>query len=229
MNLCLATSLGSIKYQKAYTLQRKLHSKIASGEREDTLLLVEHPHVFTIGRRGLETDVLASDNWITNMGIEIHQTDRGGEVTYHGPGQLVGYPIINIRRLGIGPLQYVDSLKQVLSDTLTDFNIDSEDVGRPTGIWVGDAKLAAIGIRVSKGTTTHGFALNINVDLSYFSHIVPCGIPGSKVTSMEEILGKPVALKTVLHKVAWHFGQVFELDIHWIGPENLKIPKLQSP
>ena len=192
MDRCAAVSLGVIDYQEAYSLQTELHSRVASGDQDDTLLLAEHPHIYTLGRRGRESDILASSDRLTELGVEVHHIDRGGEVTYHGPGQLVGYPIVDIRRWGGGPLTYVRALEQVLSATLADFGIGTEKADRPTGVWAGDAKVAAIGVKVGRGTTTHGFALNVGTDLSYFDHIVPCGIPDAQVTSMEKLLGEPV-------------------------------------
>ncbi len=221
MARCAAVSLGLVDYQEAYSLQRETHSRVASGELDDTLFLAEHPHVYTLGRRGRESDILASSDRLKELGAEVHHIDRGGEVTYHGPGQLVGYPIVDIRRWGGGPLQYVRSLEQVLSATLADFDIRAEKADRPTGVWVGDAKVAAIGVKVGRGTTTHGFALNVVPDLSYFDHIVPCGMPDAQVTSMERLLGEPVDVGTVMPKIAWHFGQVFGVEVYWTELEDL--------
>ena len=154
-------------------MQLRLHEEVAEGRKPDTLLLVEHPNVYTLGRRGQLSDILIDEDELERLGIEVHYTDRGGEVTYHGPGQLVGYPILNLRRWGGGPLKYVRSLEQVLTETLSDFGVRAESEGHPTGVWVEDRKIAAIGVKVSRRTTTHGFALNVCPDLSYFDHIVP--------------------------------------------------------
>ena len=190
MNTCLVVSLGMLDYQAAYDLQRRLHAQVVAGELPDLLLLLEHPHVYTLGRRGQQSHILASDEALTQLGVETHFTDRGGETTYHGPGQLVGYPIVNLRRWGGGVRKYVETLEQVLIGTLSEFGITAHSEGKPTGVWVGDAKIAAIGVRVSRSVTMHGFALNVCPDLSFFDHIVPCGMPGARVTSMAQELGQ---------------------------------------
>jgi len=173
-------------YSDAWDLQRQIHGKVAAGDMPNALLLVEHPHVYTLGRRGSHSDILVPPTELDRMGIEVHEIDRGGEVTYHGPGQLVGYPIVNLRSSKIGPLQYVRGLEQTIVGCLDEFGIEAASENKSTGVWVGDAKIAAIGVRVSRGVTTHGFALNVGPDLSYFEHIVPCGTPDAKVTSMVE-------------------------------------------
>ena len=192
MSTCLAIPLGLLDYQAAYDLQRRLHAQVVAGELPDLLLLLEHPHVYTLGRRGQQSHILASDEALTQLGVETHFTDRGGETTYHGPGQLVGYPIVNLRRWGGGVRKYVETLEQVLIGTLSEFGITAHSEGKPTGVWVEDAKIAAIGVRVSRSVTMHGFALNVCPDLSFFDHIVPCGMPGARVTSMAQELGQEV-------------------------------------
>ena len=183
---CLVADLGLIDYSSAVALQRDLHQRVVTGELPALLLLLQHPHVYTLGRRGTETDILASPDTIHELGAEVYHTDRGGEVTYHGPGQLVGYPILDLRAAGLGPLAYVRALERVIISTLAELGIHATSEGRPTGVWVDDAKIAAIGVRVSRGVTMHGFALNVNPDLTYFNHIVPCGMPNASVTSVAE-------------------------------------------
>ena len=183
--------LGSVSYSQALELQQHLHAEVAAGDRPDTLILLEHPHVYTLGRRGIVDDILASDDELKRLGIEVHHTDRGGEVTYHGPGQLVGYPIINLRRWGGGPLKYVRSLESTIIAALSEFDIQSQSEGHPTGVWVEDRKIAAIGVKVGRRVTTHGFAINVSADLSYFNRIVPCGMPGIQITSMSRELRRP--------------------------------------
>ena len=141
--------LGLVSYSEALDLQQRLHAEVAAGDRPDTLILLEHPHIYTLGRRGSMDDILASDDELKRLGIEVHHTDRGGEVTYHGPGQLVGYPIINLRRWGGGPLKYVRSLESTIIAALSEFDIQSQSEGHPTGVWVEDRKIAAIGVKVS--------------------------------------------------------------------------------
>ena len=196
-----------------WDMQKSLHQKVADGELPNLLLLLEHPHVYTLGKRGDSSDILASPEKLKELGVEVHRIDRGGEVTYHGPGQLVGYPIVNLRRWGGGPLKYVQTLEAVIISTLAEFGVRAESEDRPTGVWAGDAKIAAIGVKVSRGVTMHGFALNVNPDLSYFDHIVPCGIPGSRVTSMDDERPSSATVSDVMPVVARHFGDLFGLKI----------------
>ena len=181
---CVVVEAGSVAYDAAIGLQKRLHEKVASGGLPGALLLLEHPHVFTLGRRGRTDDILVDEEQLAALGAAVRHTDRGGEVTYHGPGQLVGYPIVDLRGLAVTPLDYVRRLERVLIATLADFGIRGESDDRPTGVWVGKAKIAAIGVRISRGATTHGFALNVDPDLAYFDRIVPCGMPDVPVTSM---------------------------------------------
>ena len=183
---CLVTDIGSIDYPDALELQRDLHDKVANDELPAVLLLLQHPHVYTLGRRGNETDILVSTDALRQLDADVYHTDRGGEATYHGPGQLVGYPILNLRAAGLGPLAYVRALEGIIISTLAELGIDATADDKPTGVWVNDAKIAAIGVRVSRGVTMHGFALNVNPNLSFFNHIVPCGMPDAKVTSIAE-------------------------------------------
>ena len=210
-NQAVAVSLGLVPYRDAWDIQLRLRAEVADGRRPDTLLLVEHPHVYTLGRRGQERDILAGAAELARLEIEVHHTDRGGEVTYHGPGQLVGYPILNLRRWGGGPLKYVRALERVLIETLAEFGVIAESEGRPTGVWVEDRKIAAIGVKVSRRVTTHGFALNVCPDLSYFDHIVPCGMPEGRVTSLSLELGREVGVGEVAPVLVERFGAALGL------------------
>ena len=223
MNTCLVVSLGMLDYQAAYDLQRRLHALVVANELPDLLLLLEHPHVYTLGRRGQQSHILAPDDMLTQLGVETHFTDRGGETTYHGPGQLVGYPIVNLRRWGGGVRKYVETLEQVLIGTLSEFGITAHSEGKPTGVWVEDAKIAAIGVRVSRSVTMHGFALNVSPDLSFFDHIVPCGMPGARVTSMAQELGQEIAVSDVIPAISQAFGCNFGIDIEWSNLDALAI------
>ena len=187
MQDCLVVEVGSIDYPAALALQRDLHHMVANDELPAVLLLLQHPHIYTLGRRGRDADILVSTADLKRLDADVYRTDRGGEVTYHGPGQLVGYPILNLRAAGLGPLAYVRALERIIISTLAEFGIDSTAEDKPTGVWVDDAKIAAIGVRVSRGVTMHGFALNVMPDLSYFNHIVPCGIPNANVTSIVDL------------------------------------------
>ena len=212
MSDCFVADLGLIDYSSAVTLQRDLHQRVVNGELPALLLLLQHPHVYTLGRRGAESDILVSNDALTELGAEVYYTDRGGEATYHGPGQLVGYPILDLRAAGLGPLAYVRALERVIVSTLADLGIHATSEDRPTGVWVDDAKIAAIGVRVSRGVTMHGFALNVNPDLSYFNHIVPCGMPGASVTSIAE-QGVASDINDVIGDLANHFAHHLDLSI----------------
>ena len=207
-------------YLPAWELQKSLREEVARGSIPDLILLLEHPHVYTLGRRGKTTDVLASPQSLRRLGAEVHEVDRGGEVTYHGPGQLVGYPIIDLRRWG-GPLKYVRALEACLMATLADLGVSAHSDGRPTGVWAGDAKIAAIGVKVSRGVTTHGFALNVNPDLSYFDHIVPCGMPDARVSSMTSVLSEDVQVEDVIPVLVRQFGETFGRRIEWSTLDQL--------
>ena len=224
MDRCIAVSLGQMAYAPAWDMQKSLHQKVADGALPNLLLLLEHPHVYTLGKRGDASDILASPEKLKELGVEVHRIDRGGEVTYHGPGQLVGYPIVNLRRRGGGPLKYVQTLESVIIATLAEFGVQAESEDRPTGVWAGDAKIAAIGVKVSRGVTMHGFALNVSPDLSYFDHIVPCGMPEGRVTSMASELSEAVDVQQVMPVLAQHFGQSFGWAMEWSTAEELGLP-----
>lgn len=215
MNTCRVLPLEVMDYRAAYELQRRLHAQVVAGELPDLLLLLQHPHVYTLGRRGKQSDVLASSDMLKCLNAETHIADRGGETTYHGPGQLVGYPIVNLRRWGGGVRDYVETLERTLVVALSEYGIHAHTEGKPTGVWVDDAKIAAIGVRVSRHVTMHGFALNVSPDLSYFDHIVPCGMPGAQVTSMARELRREVDVSDVLPVLARAFGRKFGLVIEW--------------
>ena len=206
---CSVAWLGLLPYQEAWDLQRGLARARAEGRVGDTLLLLEHPHVYTIGRRGQDADVSLDSEGLRCLGVTLFQVDRGGQVTYHGPGQLVGYPIIGLRDWGGGPLAYVRALERVLIDTLADFGIPAQRSEGFTGVWVNRAKIAAIGVKISAGVTLHGFALNVDPDLSYYRYIVPCGIPDCQVTSMARYLGRTVPMDEVRDATARHFRREF--------------------
>jgi lipoate-protein ligase B len=221
----MVVRMGRVDYVQAWELQRRIHEHVAEGLLSNVLLMVEHPHVYTLGRRGKLNDVLASAAQLEVLGAEVHHTDRGGEVTYHGPGQLVGYPIVDVRAWGGGPLRYVRTLEDALVATLADFGIRAERGERPTGVWVGDAKVAAIGVKISRGVTTHGFALNVDPDLSYFDHIVPCGIPGAQVASMSSLMSEAISVEQVAPVLAQHFGAAFGWAVQLATEEELGLPR----
>ena len=209
---CTLLRPGLVDYQHAWDWQRALAQEARDGA-DPALILLEHPPVYTLGARGKDANVLLSTAALHARGADVVRSDRGGDVTFHGPGQIVGYPMLDLRRFGQGPVWYVRSLEAMLIDVLTGFGITAErSAGRP-GVWAGSEKIAAIGVRVSGGVTTHGFALNVNTDLAYFAHIVPCGIPNAGVTSMQRLAGRSFDLSVVEDVVVASFGRRFNLDL----------------
>lgn len=221
MTKCETRYLGLTPYGEAHGLQRQLVEKRKADEIPDTFLLLEHPHVITLGRAADRANILADETTRSQFGVELHETGRGGDVTYHGPGQLVGYPIIKLMPGRQDIRRYVRDLQEVLIRTAADFGVTAEPRGGEfVGVWVGNEKLAAIGIRISRWVTMHGFALNVTTDLNYFQLIVPCGIKpdgpdgGYGVTSLQQLTGKQFALQEVAERVKHHFGEVFNRSIH---------------
>jgi lipoyl(octanoyl) transferase len=193
-------------YEEAWSLQNRLANARRAGLAPDTLILLEHPHTYTIGRSGTRDHVYLTEDELVARGITCLDVDRGGDVTYHGPGQLVGYPIVDLGpRPDVG--LYLRNLESCLIDVLADYGIQAERVKSYTGVWIGDRKIAAIGVKVSQGVTTHGFALNVATDLSLFTHILPCGIPDKGVTSMAVELGRAPAMTEVEEAVIAHFSE----------------------
>lgn len=212
MKGCYILKLGLVDYLKAWDAQRRLAQARRQGHITDGLLLLEHPHTYTVGRSGQSGHVLIDEQAMASLGAALYWVDRGGDVTYHGPGQLVGYPILHLPGLGLDVHGYLRALEDVLMETLADFGVVSFRVAGRTGVWVGDAKIAAIGVRIAAGVTSHGFALNVNPDLSYFRHIVPCGLAGAGVTSMQQALGRPLTVAEVMPRVIAHFLGRFGLE-----------------
>jgi len=204
---CVVTDLGRMPYGAAFDLQRKLVDQRKRGEISDQLLFVEHPHVVTMGRNARETNVLASPEILERAGIGLHQTDRGGDVTYHGPGQVVGYPIVDLRDWKKDVRAYVRAIEQTIVETLAAFGVSSWPDDKEIGVWTDAGKIAAIGVHISRWVTSHGFALNVDTDLNYFRYIVPCGLT-KPVTSMRA-LGCPAARTEVIHALERSFGRVF--------------------
>ena len=211
MRKCCLRELGRTDYGTALELQRQLIAERQQGLIPDQLLLLEHPHVITLGRNGKAGNVLASDEVLSRAGIAFYPTDRGGDVTYHGPGQLVGYPIVDLREWQRDVGAYVRGVEQAIIDTLADYGISAGRIPKLTGVWVDDCKIAAIGVHISRWVTSHGFALNVSTDLSYFQYIVPCGLT-KPVTSMA-VLGVRASLEEVGQTLAAHFGRVFDCEM----------------
>jgi lipoyl(octanoyl) transferase len=199
--------LGRVAYSRALELQKVLEGEVIARRERDHLLLLEHPHTFTIGRRAKETGVLATAEILKNIGVEVHETNRGGKVTYHGLGQIVGYPIVNLSPDREDVHKYVRDLEEVLIRTMADFGIEAFRIEDLTGVHTTDGKVAAIGVHIKRWVTTHGFALNVNTDLSYYNWIIAC--EGEPVTSMDKLLGREVAMAEVEDRLIANFADVF--------------------
>ena len=203
--------LGRIDYESGLALQKETAAAIKEGTQPDTLLLLEHPHTLTIGRRGTNSSILFSEDELSTRGVKVFETNRGGKVTYHGLGQLVGYPVINLSPDREDVHRYVRDIEEVLLRAMADFGIDAFRIKGLTGVHTSRGKVAAIGVHIARWITTHGFALNVNTDLGYFDLIIAC--EGEPVTSMQQLLGNHVDMNTVEDSVARHFAEVFDMDL----------------
>lgn len=224
--ICTVYRLGRLPYREAWAIQQELARQRKAREipnrGSDALLLLEHDPVITLGRNAKREHLVSTAEVLEDEGIEVVETDRGGDITYHGPGQLVGYPILDLSLIRKDVVWYVRALEEVLIRTAADFGIEAQRIQELTGVWVNGAKLAAIGVHISRWVTSHGFALNLNTDLSNFRHIVPCGITGCAVTSFRELLGGPVDRSSVEERVIQHIGDLFELETRPGQPENVR-------
>lgn len=216
--------LGLVPYATAVQLQRTLMDLRKAGRVENTLLLLEHPPVITLGRNAKLSNVIAPPEFLAQKGVELFDIDRGGDVTFHGPGQLVAYPIFDLRSFDprIGAVEFVRRLEEVLIRTCGDFGVGAQRIKGLTGVWTyalrnkPEAKIAAIGVHISRSVTTHGFALNVSTDLDFFSLIVPCGITGKPVTSMQKELQKTLTMEEVATAASRNFGRVFQSQMLWL-------------
>ena len=231
MKELLVVHLGIVEYGAAWELQRRMAAARKAGAIPDVLLLSEHPHVITIGRSGNISNLRASDRVLRQMGVSFYETNRGGDITYHGPGQLVGYPILNLAEIRRDVAWYIRSLEEAMIRATAEFDLAAKRVPGRTGIWVNvravagqevkevekakevkdEEKLAAIGVHLSRWVTTHGFAYNVSTDLRYFDLIVPCGIADKRATSLEKLLGRRVEMEEVAPRVAAHLGEILGL------------------
>lgn len=206
-------NLGKCEYDKALEIQYKILEKRQNDEIADTLILVEHPPVITIGRNGKESNIIASEEYLKSQGISVFETNRGGDVTYHGPGQIVGYPIVKLNDLGIGVRDFVRGLEEIFIQLLKDkYGIEAGRDTENTGVWVGNEKITAIGLAVKRGVTMHGFAFNVNTILQHFMLIVPCGIVGKGVASIEKLTGGKADFEEMNKEVLQYFCKVFNYD-----------------
>jgi lipoate-protein ligase B len=213
--------LGLIEYQKAWDLQRQLWSKRAEEKLPDLLLIQEHPHVITLGRRGNRTHLKVPPEILETMKVPLFHVERGGDITYHGPGQVVVYPILDLKDYGYRLIGYVDQLEEVILHVLRDFGIEGEKDPRNRGVWAKGSKIASIGVTIKRWVSFHGFALNYETDLKYFDLMDPCGLVGEKMTSMAKILGRKVSHKEVAGRIIFHFKEVFKKDWEETDLESL--------
>ena len=237
MTTCLTIDLGLIGYADAYALQKRIIAARKADGIEDVLLLCQHPHVITQGRNGKREHLLAGENVLRQKGVEFHETSRGGDITYHGPGQIVGYPILNLAAIRRDVVWYVRMLEEVMIRASGDFGVRATREAGKTGVWVAATgtdspqssqsgteaaeKLGAIGVHISRWVTSHGFAYNVSTDLRYFELIVPCGIADRKATSLEKLLGLSVDYREVAPGLMQHFAQVFGLDMRAASVDEL--------
>jgi len=227
MKMISILHLETIDYATGVGLQQRLVELRKEGKVGDVVLLLEHTPVITLGRNAKAGNILASPQVLAQRGVEVSECDRGGDVTFHGPGQMVAYPIFDLRgftahdgkRMTLGVIEYVHRLEEVLIRTCADYRIFTKRISGLTGVCTEqspEAKIAALGVHISRAVTSHGVALNVNTDLNYFNLIIPCGIESKPVTSMEKELGKKVALQEVANSISRHFGQVFECQVLWL-------------
>jgi len=217
---------GLIRYGEACELQRRLVGARKAGVVPDMLLFCEHPHVITLGRNGKRENLLAGNRLLAQMNVAFHPTDRGGDITYHGPGQVVGYPILDLAEHRRDVRWYVEQLEETMIRASADFGSEARRVEGRHGIWVesaaGEEKLGAIGVHLSRWVTSHGFAYNVSSDLRYFDLIVPCGISGRRATSLERLLGRSVDAREVRDRLALHFGEIFTREMIPVGADELE-------
>jgi lipoyl(octanoyl) transferase len=226
--ICRVEQLGTVDYAEGLRLQAERIAPRKAGEIPDTLLLLEHPHVYTLGRNAKRENLLISEDRLAQLGAQLFATDRGGDITYHGPGQLVGYPIFDLTQHRRDIAWFMRSLEEVFIGVARDFGIAASRLAGAPGVWVGDDKLVAMGVHISRWVTSHGFAFNVNTDLRYFEWIVPCGLRDKGVTSLGKLLGRQVDMNTVIDRVVQHFGQVFGMKMKveetMVGSARVRCP-----
>lgn len=213
--------LGLIDYEKAWDLQRKTFDLRRNKDIQDTLYLLEHPHTYTLGKVADRKNLISSEKYLLEKGISVYDIDRGGDITYHGPGQIVGYPILDLAEWKQDTHLYLRGIEEVIIRTCRDYGLETKRIEKLTGVWIEDRKIAAIGIKVSRWITMHGFAFNVNTDLSLFNGIIPCGITDKSVTSLSKELGRPLDMHEVKEKIVNNFKVVFDYEVIRTGQENL--------
>ena len=204
--------LGLVDYERAWDLQHQLWSKRAEEKLPDLLLILEHSHVITLGRRGNRSHLIASPEVFEEMKIPLFHVERGGDVTYHGPGQIVVYPILDLKEYGYRLIRYIGQLEEVILRVLKDFGIEGRRDPLNRGVWVNGEKIASVGVAIKRWVSFHGFSLNYETNLKYFDLINPCGLEGKKMTSMAKILGIEISREQLVERIGFHFKQIFERD-----------------
>lgn len=220
---CTFYELGLIEYKEAYDLQKRIWAEKAAGKEDDALLLLEHTPTLTLGKSGKLENLLVEKDELTRKKVSLYFTDRGGDITYHGPGQLVSYPIVDLRKRGKDIHRYVNDLQEAIVGTLADFSIVGEKDQKHVGVWVGKDKICAIGVAVHKWITMHGLALNVDPDLNLFSMITPCGIVGRGVTSMARLRKSAPSMEEVMNRFVAHFSRVFSLTMEHGSIDQLRV------
>ncbi len=210
--ICYTSWLGRTDYQSAYILQKRIWSEKLDGHPEDVMILLEHPPTITIGKSGKLENLLVPQEKLAEQGVSLFFTDRGGDVTYHGPGQMIVYPILHIKDYGYRVVRYVEQLEEVIIRVLRDFGIEGKRDVLNRGVWVKKDKIASIGVAIKRWVSFHGLALNYGTDLSYFDLINPCGLEGQKMTSMAKILGRKISRERLAERICIHFKQTFERE-----------------
>jgi lipoyl(octanoyl) transferase len=212
---------GQVRYGESRELQKRLEAARQNGAIPDVLLLLEHPPVYTKGRRSTADELPMGEDWYRMQGIEVTDTDRGGRVTYHGPGQLVGYPIVDLRAYGDDVHEYIRRMERVMIESLGEWGVKAGCIEGQTGVWVGDRKIGSIGVHVDRRVTTHGFAINVNNDLQPFEWIVPCGIETCRMTSLTRELGAEQDMGAFMDTIAHVFGEIYEREPLEVEPSEL--------
>ncbi len=214
--------IGLINYKEAWDLQKQVFELRSSGKVSDILFLLEHPHTYTLGKTADKKNLVSSESYLSENSISVYEIDRGGDITYHGPGQIVGYPIISLTDWKQDTHKYLRAIEEVIIKTCTHYGISGSRVQKYTGVWINDRKIAAIGIKVSRWITMHGFAFNINTDLDLFTGIIPCGIADKEVTSLSKETGREININEVKEIITKNFMEVFEYtDIRKLAKEDL--------
>lgn len=220
--------LGMIDYKHAWDLQKEIFDLRLGNKINDTFFLLEHPHTYTLGKVTEKENLVSSDAQLRKLGVAVYEIDRGGDITYHGPGQIVGYPIIKLSDWKEDTHQYLRGLEEMIIQTCEEYGLKTERNPKYTGVWINDRKIAAIGIKVSRWITMHGFAFNINTDLSYFSGIIPCGIKDKDVTSLQRELGRKIEIAEVKKKLIKNFQKVFGYSEFVVKEKSYYVKELEK-